>query len=102
MDMRVRGLCYRCDEKYMLGHHCRQRDLQVLMVLDDEEEEDLITIEGLEGTEGNFLGLRKARGEIEGSQIAGVGLSLSSMVGLTLPKTEIARGNWGATGGDSH
>ena len=38
MDMRVRGLCYRCDEKYMLGHHCRQRDLQVLMVLDDEEE----------------------------------------------------------------
>ena len=56
------------------------------MVL-DEEEENLITIKGLEGTEGNFLGLRKAKGETEGSQIARVGLSLSSVVGLTSPKT---------------
>ena len=44
-------------------------------------------IEGLEGIEGNFLGLRKAKGGVEGSQIAGVRLSLSSVVGLTTPKT---------------
>ena len=87
MDRRVRELCYRCDEKYMSGHHCRQRDLQVLMVLDDEEEEDLITSKGLEGIEGNFLGLRKSRIETKGSQIVGVRLSLSSVVGLTSPKT---------------
>ena len=78
MDRRARGLCYRCNEKYMPGHRCRQRNLQ--------EEEDLTTIEGLEGTEGNFFGERKARGETEGSQIVGVGLSLSSVVGLTSPK----------------
>ena len=41
----------------------------------------------LKDTEGNFLGLQKAKGEVEGSQIAGVGLSLSSVVGLTSPKT---------------
>ena len=86
MDKRARGLCYRCDEKYVPGHHCRQHDLH-LMVLDDWEEEDLTIIEGLEGTEGSFLGLRTAKGEVEGSQIAGVGLSLSSVVGLTSPKT---------------
>ena len=50
MDKRARGLCYRCDEKYTPWHHCRQLDLQVLMVLNDGEEEDQTIIKGLEGT----------------------------------------------------
>ena len=39
MEKRAKGLCYRCNEKF-LGHRCKQHESQVLMVLDDEEREE--------------------------------------------------------------
>ena len=37
MENRAEGLCYRCDEKFVLGHRYKRRELQVLMVWDEEE-----------------------------------------------------------------
>ncbi|KAI0524824.1 hypothetical protein KFK09_004212 [Dendrobium nobile] len=39
-DKRAKGLCFRCDEKYMPGHRCKDRSLQVLLVCEDEEDEE--------------------------------------------------------------
>ena len=33
---REKGLCFRCDEKYTVGHRCKNRELQVMMIYDDE------------------------------------------------------------------
>ena len=35
-----RRLLYHCDEKYLPGHHCKQRELSVLMVQEDEGNEN--------------------------------------------------------------
>ena len=37
MEKRAKGLCYRCNEKFAPGHRCKQRELQVFMVLDGGE-----------------------------------------------------------------
>ncbi|KAI0529224.1 hypothetical protein KFK09_001771 [Dendrobium nobile] len=34
---RTRGLCFRCDEKYMPGHKCKDQTFQVLTVCGDEK-----------------------------------------------------------------
>ena len=34
------GLCFRCDEKYTIGHKCKNRELQVVMIYDEELEEE--------------------------------------------------------------
>ncbi|KAJ0078045.1 hypothetical protein Patl1_36617 [Pistacia atlantica] len=36
---RERGLCYKCDEKFGPPHRCKNRTLQVLLVMDAEEEQ---------------------------------------------------------------
>ena len=36
-DKRVKGLCFRCDEKFSPGHRCKHKSLQVLTVCDEEE-----------------------------------------------------------------
>ncbi|KAI0523267.1 hypothetical protein KFK09_005661 [Dendrobium nobile] len=38
-EKRAKGLCFRCDEKYMLGHRCKDRTLQVLLVCEDKKDE---------------------------------------------------------------
>ncbi|XP_010418862.1 PREDICTED: uncharacterized protein LOC104704478 [Camelina sativa] len=38
-ERRSKGLCFRCDERYHAGHRCRLKELQVLVVAPDEEEE---------------------------------------------------------------
>lgn len=35
---REKGLCFRCEEKYTIGHRCKNRELRVLLVQDCEEE----------------------------------------------------------------
>ncbi|PKU71793.1 hypothetical protein MA16_Dca008322 [Dendrobium catenatum] len=40
-EKRAKGLCFRCDEKYMPGHRCKDRTLQVLLVCEDEEDEEV-------------------------------------------------------------
>ncbi|PKU60091.1 hypothetical protein MA16_Dca027949 [Dendrobium catenatum] len=39
-DKWVKGLCFRCDERYTLGCRCKDRTLQVLTICDDEEAEE--------------------------------------------------------------
>ncbi|KAI0519064.1 hypothetical protein KFK09_006504 [Dendrobium nobile] len=39
-EKRTKGLCFRCDEKYMPGHKCKDRTLQVLLVCEDKEDEE--------------------------------------------------------------
>lgn len=34
---RAKGLCFRCDDKWSIGHRCKRRELSVLVM---EEEED--------------------------------------------------------------
>ena len=36
-DKRVKGLCFRCNEKFSRGHRCKDKSLQVLTVCDEEE-----------------------------------------------------------------
>ena len=36
----IKGLCFRCDEKYMIGHKCKNKQLQVMMIYDKEVEEE--------------------------------------------------------------
>ncbi|GJZ94014.1 hypothetical protein Tco_0666217 [Tanacetum coccineum] len=38
-DKKAKGLCYRCDGKFLPGHRCLERALQLLLVDDEEEEE---------------------------------------------------------------
>ncbi|KAL5572824.1 hypothetical protein UlMin_022421 [Ulmus minor] len=37
---RSKGLCYRCDEKFSPGHKCKNRQLQILLVLEDDPKEE--------------------------------------------------------------
>ena len=46
-DRRAKGLYFWCYEKYHAGHRCRFKELQVLMVTDDDVWEDI----GEEGEE---------------------------------------------------
>lgn len=59
---REKGLCYKCDEKFQPGNKCRLKELQVLVV---QEEEGVVENEVQEVVE----------------------LSLNSVVGLTTPRT---------------
>lgn len=36
---RERGLCYRCDEKWSIGHRCKRKELSVLLTCEEEEDE---------------------------------------------------------------
>ncbi|XP_024017591.1 uncharacterized protein LOC112090471 [Morus notabilis] len=72
---REKGLCYRCDGKYSFGYRCPNRELQVLLV----REEDEVAEEQEEKAE---LG---ADEEV-------VELSLNSVVGFTSPKTMKLKG----------
>lgn len=78
---RAKGLCYRCDEKYSIGHRCKKPELQVLVKqeeeLDDNEEVEEVKIEAHDvQTESQT-----------------VEVSLKSVVGLTPPKTMKMTGN---------
>lgn len=32
-----KGLCFRCDDKWSIGHKCRKSELSVILLNDDEE-----------------------------------------------------------------
>lgn len=51
-DLRVKrekGLCYRCDEKYTIGHRCKNQELQVLVLCDEADDTRAETDEKDEG-----------------------------------------------------
>lgn len=68
-EKKAKGLCFRCDDKWSIGHHCRKKELSVLLMGDEEEEE----------TEGS-------NSELLAKEITPE-LSLNSVIGLSNPKT---------------
>ena len=99
MERRAKGLCYWCDEKFALGHRCKQRELQVLMVWDEGESEEPFEMgepETDEVMEGNSLEIHRTDAETRVTRSKEVGLSLKSVVGLTLPKTMKLQGEIGS------
>ena len=68
-----KGLCFRCDEKWNIGHKCKNSKLSVTWIRgEDEHDNDEIT-------------------EVEPEQadlpIAPVSVSLNSVIGIDNPKT---------------
>jgi hypothetical protein len=41
-ECQIKGLCYNCDEKYFLGHKCKEQNL-FMAILEDISEEDIQT-----------------------------------------------------------
>lgn len=37
-----KGLCFRCDEKWVIGHKCKKKELSVLVAQEEEEMEELV------------------------------------------------------------
>lgn len=73
-EKRAKGLCFKCDEKWGMGHKCQRRELSVLF-MEDLEEEDM---EGtLSGSEAPPSPTEEIPPEV----------SLNSVIGLTNPKT---------------
>ena len=78
-DMRRRGICFKCQGKWVRGHVCPQKELQILTVLDDylvEVIQEHIPIDELEVVPA---------GEV-------MELSYSSYMGLSSPSTTKLRG----------
>lgn len=75
-DKRAKGLCFRCDGKWSIGHKCQRKELSVLLTQEEENgEEEIGTV------------------EFQGDEELGAGeevlpeISLNSVVGITSPKT---------------
>ena len=39
-DKRAKGLCYRCDAKWTIGHRCKKKELSVMLIAEEEEDPD--------------------------------------------------------------
>lgn len=79
---REKGLCYTCDEKWNPGHRCKTQ-LNVLIVQGEEDESDSEFVDAVEEVEA-VLEVAEIKQNIE--------VSLSSIIGLTSPKTMKVRG----------
>lgn len=79
---RDKGLCFRCEERYTIGHQCKNRELRVLLVQEGKEEEI-------------------ANGVLEEELPLEVGekveFPLNSVVGLTTPRTMKLKGTIGSS-----
>ena len=80
---REKGLCFKCEEKFSPGHHCK-KELQVLLVHEDEEEDDN-QFDDKATEEPALIELKDA-----------MELSLNSVVGLTTPGTMKIKGTIGS------
>lgn len=76
-EKKAKGICFRCDDKWTLGHRCRRKELSVILV-DEEEEDD--TDGG--STEPPLSPIEELLTEV----------SLNSVVGISNPKTMKLRG----------
>ncbi|KAA0041765.1 ty3-gypsy retrotransposon protein [Cucumis melo var. makuwa] len=86
---REKGLCFRCDEKYHAGHHCKvreQKELRLLVVRENGEELEIIE-EDLEEEGADVKAL-----EVGNPDTLHIELSINSMVGLNNPGTMTVKG----------
>lgn len=85
-EKRSKGLCFRCDEKW-IGHRCKRRELIVLLIEEDEDEGTEYT-----GSEPPMSPTNETITEV----MIQPEVSLNSLIGLTNPKTmklkEIVKG----------
>ena len=71
-EKRAKGLCFRCDGRWSINHVCKNQELSLLVTIEeDPEDEDVPFTEPEEVTK----------------EITMAGISLSSVVGITRPKT---------------
>lgn len=75
---RERGLCFRCDDKWVAGHRCKRRELSVLLTQEDEDEQPIS-----EEDKNNCEEVLEPINSV---------VSLNSVVGLTSPKTMKVKG----------
>ena len=78
MEMQIRreekGLCYKCDEKYSIGHRCKLHELQVVVCQEESEPRTNADEEA------------RSEGSKEGDRTV-VELSVNSVIGLLSTKT---------------
>lgn len=77
-EKRAKGLCFRCDEKWSMGHRCKKRELSVLLIEEEDEE-------GTEysGSEPPMSPPTETHNEVT----IHPEVSLNSVIGLSNPKT---------------
>lgn len=75
-EKRAKGLCYRCDAKWMVGHRCAQTELSVMLI---EEEDGEAENEGIDSPQSSQEELLTE-------------VSLNSVIGLSNPKTMKLKG----------
>lgn len=82
-EKRAKGLCFRCDDKWSIGHRCKKRELSVLVI---EEEEDGNT--EYSGSDPPLSPTDEQNSEV----MLQPEVSLNSVIGLSNPKTMKLRG----------
>ena len=80
---REKGLCFRCDEKFVPGHRCK-KELQIMIVHEDEQEGD-------DEDEAEDITERMNQ-ELEEGITETIKFSLNSVLSLTLPRTMKIKG----------
>ncbi|GKB34928.1 putative mitochondrial protein [Tanacetum coccineum] len=76
-EKRSKGLCFKCDEKYVHGHRCPSKSLQVLLVGDDEGD------------------IQEDEHDASHVHLDTVEVSLNLVIGFTSPRTMKIRGSIG-------
>ena len=79
-EKKDKGLCFRCDEKWSIGHRCRRKELSVLLTYEEEEEDE------------GEIGEEFEEGPPPEEFPPPLEVSLNSVVGITNPKTMKLRG----------
>ncbi|KAL4562401.1 hypothetical protein LXL04_034603 [Taraxacum kok-saghyz] len=82
-DRRARGLCFKCNEKWNRGHHCKTQ-FNVILIEDPEESEEEEVEEEILMEQPTTLDSTKVGGVVE--------ISLTSVAELSSPKTMKLRG----------
>lgn len=75
-EKRAKGLCYRCDAKWMIGHRCKKKELSVMLIAEEENETDGDDVEAPPSPTEEIV----------------TEVSLNSVIGLSNPKTMKLKG----------
>lgn len=82
-EKKSKGLCFRCDDKWTIGHRCQRKELSVILV--DEEEEETTDEVGSEPPQS-------PNHEVHTEVNIHPKVSLNSVIGISNPKTMKLKG----------
>lgn len=71
-ERRAKGLCFKCDDKWVVGHRCKRKELSVILLNDDDDDETM------------YMGSEPPPSPTEEISTQ---VSLNSVIGLSSPKT---------------